>query len=205
MEEKQEDIFHTISEASTEQIYKEKGSKFLGYAYPVSDVSEVEELLHALRKQHPKARHWCYAWQLGVEEPLFRFNDDGEPGNSAGKPIFGQIQAFGLTDVLIVVVRYFGGTKLGVGGLINAYRSAAKLALENAVIVEKKLQNEIQVTFEYPHLDKIMRVIREQGLEVLDQKMEMNCEYRLAVRKAWTQNVVRIFEELRCAKVKRLN
>ncbi len=113
MENSQEDVYLTLSKATIEEVYKEKGSKFLSYAYPLTNVDQVNDHIQVLKKAHPKARHWCYAWQIGVENPTFRSNDDGEPNNSAGKPIFGQIQSFGLTNVLIVVVRYFGGTKLG--------------------------------------------------------------------------------------------
>ena len=175
MRNSQEDVYLTLSRATEEEVYKEKGSKFLAYAFPLTNSDEVDNLIQLLKKAHPKARHWCYAWQTGVENPTFRYNDDGEPNNSAGKPIYGQIQSFGLTNVLIVVVRYFGGTKLGVGGLIAAYRSAARLALENAVLVEKMLTKELNLRFEYAHMDKVMRLIKENALDILSQKMELNC------------------------------
>jgi len=202
MKKQENDLYMTLGHATTEQIYKEKGSKFLAYAYPITAVEETEKYLDLLKKTHAKARHWCYAWQLGVEQPTFRYNDDGEPNNSAGKPIYGQIQSFGLTGVLIVVVRYFGGTKLGVGGLINAYRSAARLALENAELVEKMLKKELILIFDYADMDKVMRVIKDHQLEILDQKMDLACELRIAVRKGRLEDLLTIFDELRNVDVK---
>ncbi len=205
MRNSQEDVYLTLSRATEEEVYKEKGSKFLAYAFPLTNSDEVDNLIQLLKKAHPKARHWCYAWQTGVENPTFRYNDDGEPNNSAGKPIYGQIQSFGLTNVLIVVVRYFGGTKLGVGGLIAAYRSAARLALENAVLVEKMLTKELNLRFEYAHMDKVMRLIKENALDILSQKMELNCFFKVSVRKSNLEQVVKLFEDLRCVEVKKVN
>ncbi len=205
MSKSQEDLYLTLSKSTEGEVYKEKGSKFLGYAYPLTNSDEVDNLIQLLKKAHPKARHWCYAWQVGVENPTFRYNDDGEPNNSAGKPIYGQIQSFGLTNVLIVVVRYFGGTKLGVGGLIVAYRSAARLALENAVLVERMLTKELNLRFEYAHMDKVMRLIKENALDILSQKMELNCFFKVSVRKSNLEEVVKLFEDLRCVEVKKVN
>lgn len=205
MENNQDDLFLTLSREAEGEVYKEKGSKFIGYAYPLEKDVQVEEVIQLLKKAHPKARHWCYAWQKGVENPVFRYNDDGEPNNSAGKPIYGQIQSFGLTNVLIIVVRYFGGTKLGVGGLIVAYRSAAKLALESAELVEKMLTNELSLNFEYEHMDKVMRLIKENSLDIISQKMELNCFFKVLVRKNKTEKVVKLFEDLRCVEVKNIN
>lgn len=197
--------FLTIAKPSDEQIYKEKGSKFLGYAYPIEHVDEVDRFLNEQKKAHPKARHWCYAWQIGVEDPTYRYNDDGEPSSSAGKPIYGQIQSFGLTNVLVIVVRYFGGTKLGVGGLINAYRSAAKLTLEESTIVKKVLLEELTLEFEYADMDKVMRIVKEYGLSIEEQKLELNCYYRIAIPKNNFDKVFKAFEDLRSLKVKKLN
>ena len=205
MNKSHEDVYLTLNKAAEGEVYKEKGSKFLGYAYPLTNSDEVDNLIQLLKKAHPKARHWCYAWQAGVENPTFRYNDDGEPNNSAGKPIYGQIQSFGLTNVLIVVVRYFGGTKLGVGGLIVAYRSAARLALENAVLVERMLTKELNLRFEYAHMDKVMRLIKENALDILSQKMELNCFFKVSVRKSNLEQVVKLFEDLRCVEVKKVN
>ncbi len=201
----QDDVFLTLSKASVEGVYKEKGSKFLAYAYPLTDPGRADDLVQLLKKMHPKARHWCYAWRTGVENPSFRYNDDGEPNNSAGKPIYGQIQSFGLTNVLIVVVRYFGGTKLGVGGLIVAYRSAARLALENAVIVEKMLTEELHLRFEYANLEKVMRLVKDNSLDMLSQEMELDCFFKISVRKNNVEQIVKLFEGLRCVQVKEVN
>ena len=132
------DTYNTILKPTEEVLFKDKNSKFFGYAYPVTTEDEVKNQLAILKKQHHSARHWCYAYQIGTEIIVYRANDDGEPNNSAGQPIYGQIQSFEITNILIVVVRYFGGVKLGVGGLINAYRTAAQLALENAKIIENR-------------------------------------------------------------------
>jgi uncharacterized YigZ family protein len=198
------DLFKTLDQPAAEAVFKEKGSKFLAYAYPLSKQEEVDDLLQSLKKTHPKARHWCYAWQLGVEHPTFRYNDDGEPNNSAGKPIFGQIQSFDLTNVLVVVVRYFGGTKLGVGGLVTAYRSAAKMTLENAVIVERMLMEKVALQFEYAHMDKVMRIIKENDLDIVSQTMELDCLLQILVRKNKLDSVLELFENLRCIKIKQI-
>ena len=131
------DTYKTIEFPSEEILFKEKGSKFFGYAFPVTTEEAIKEHLEILKKQHHTARHWCYAWQLGKSYELYRANDDGEPSNSAGMPIYGQLQSFELTNILLVVVRYFGGTKLGVGGLIQAYKTTAQWALEASEIIEK--------------------------------------------------------------------
>lgn len=198
------DIYQTLAAPSKEALYKEKGSKFLAYAYPLSSQEEVEELLQIQKKKHSKARHWCYAWQVGVENPVFRYNDDGEPNNSAGKPIYGQIQSFGLTNVLIVVVRYFGGTKLGVGGLVNAYKTAAKLACENAKTVKRSVKENLSLQFEYEHMDKVMRIIKENKVTILVQEMHNDCRFQIAVRKNDAARVRKLFENLRCITIKKI-
>jgi len=196
------DLYRTLKRPSDEQVYKEKGSKFLGYAFPIESVTEVDTYIQQLKKAHSKARHWCYAWKIGVENPTFRYNDDGEPSNSAGKPIYGQIQSFELTNILIVVVRYFGGTKLGVGGLVTAYKSAAKLSLEHADVVEKLLMDTLIVGFDYVHMDKVMRIIKEHQLQILQQKMELNCLFEISVRKNKAEDILQIFKDLRCLDAK---
>ena len=205
MEQNRNDFYMTLSKPSVEGVYKEKGSKFLAFAYPLSDPDQVAERIQSLKKAHPKARHWCYAWQVGVENPVFRTSDDGEPNNSAGKPIYGQIQSFGLTNLLIVVIRYFGGTKLGVGGLIVAYRSAAKFALENAQLVEKILTKELSLQFDYVNMDKVMRLIKENAITIRSQKMELNCFFIISMRKNELERIVKLFEGLRCVEVKKIN
>lgn len=178
------DSYKTISRPTEEVLYKEKNSKFFGYAFPIQKEEEVKEILESIKKVHYNARHWCYAFQLGAEQIYYRANDDGEPSNTAGAPIYGQIQSFEVTDVLIVVVRYFGGVKLGVGGLITAYRATAQMAMEEADIIEKTIDKKFKVRFEYKDMNNVMRVIKEKNLNILDQKMEMSCEIELSIRKS---------------------
>ena len=142
---------------------------------------------------------------MGVAQQSYRYSDDGEPNNSAGKPIYGQIQSFGLTDVLVVVVRYFGGTKLGVGGLVSAYRSSAKLALQNSLLIEKMLMENLRLKFDYQDMDKVMRVVKENDLSIVDQKMELDCLFKVSVRKSKVDQIEKIFKDLRCIKITRLN
>lgn len=192
------DLYKTISKPSLEVLFKEKNSKFYGYAFPVTKEDDVKLLLENLKKQHHSARHFCYAYQLGKEDKslIYRANDDGEPNNSAGMPIYGQIQSFGVTDILIVVIRYFGGVKLGVGGLISAYKTAAQMALENAKIVERTINFELSLEFEYNLLNNVMRIIKEQNLTVSSQEMELNCKIVLTVRKKNLQKIKKRFQTI---------
>lgn len=170
------DTYKTIAIPSEETLFKEKSSKFFGYAYPITTEEEVKPILEELRKIHPNARHICYAYQIGHEKITYRANDDGEPNNSAGAPIYGQIQSFGLTDVLVAVVRFFGGTKLGVGGLISAYKIAAQSTLDICDIIEKTVDVHFTITFDYQNMNKAMRVIKEKKLEFVKQEMEMDAD-----------------------------
>ncbi|VXC23589.1 YigZ family protein [Flavobacterium sp. 9AF] len=190
------DTYKTLQNPSEEILYKEKNSKFFGYAFPVTNENEIKEIVSELKKQHYNARHWCYAYQIGTEHMYYRVNDDGEPSNSAGMPIYGQIQSFEVTNVLIVVVRYFGGVKLGVGGLISAYKTAAQMALENAFIIEKTIDIHFLITFDYKNMNKVMRVVKEQQLAIISQKMEMNCQIEIATRKQNEEKINQIFESL---------
>ena len=185
------DTYKTIDQPTEEILFKEKNSKFFGYAFSVTTIDEVKIYVEQLKKQHFGAVHFCYAYQIGTEKNEFRANDDGEPSNSAGIPIYGQIQSFGLTNILIVVVRFFGGTKLGVGGLITAYKTTAQLALENASIIEKTIDVNFKITFEYKNTNKVMRIIKEKQLEIRSQRMENHCELIVVTRK---QNAERIFD-----------
>ncbi|TRZ41061.1 IMPACT family protein [Robertkochia solimangrovi] len=188
------DSYKTIDGNSEEVLFKEKGSKFFGYAYHVSDEEAISDILDSLRAKHHSARHWCYAWQLGEEEFRYRANDDGEPSNSAGMPIYGQIQSFELTNVLIVVVRYFGGIKLGVGGLISAYKTTAQMALESSPIIEKTINRCFRIQFGYPDMNKVMRIIKERNLEITDQKMDLTCEMTVSTRKGDVGKLLNDFE-----------
>jgi uncharacterized YigZ family protein len=196
MDFSENDLYKTIDFPSEEVLLKEKNSKFFGYAFPISSEEEVKEILDLLRKEHFSARHWCYAYQIGTEKIQYRANDDGEPNNSAGMPIYGQIQSFEVTNVLVVVVRYFGGVKLGVGGLISAYKTAAQMALENATIVEKTINKHFVISFGYAHMNKVMRIIKEKNLQIVAQKMEMDCEIEISIRKKNVQNLLDTFENL---------
>jgi uncharacterized YigZ family protein len=199
-----DDIYKTITKPSKETLFKDKNSKFYGYAFPVNTEEAIKSSLEFLRKKHYSARHFCYAWQLGVESLRYRANDDGEPSNSAGMPIYGQIQSFELTNILVVSVRYFGGTKLGVGGLINAYRSSAKLALESSIIEEKTIDIYFQLNFEYDLMSKVLRIIKENSININDQKLELNCELNISVRKSNSNKIFKIFDSLYKVEIKSL-
>ena len=188
------DSYKTIKQASKEGLFKDKGSKFYGYAFPVTNEEEIKEKIELLKKQHYNARHWCYAWQLGKKYDHYRANDDGEPSNSAGMPIYGQLQSFNVTNILVVVVRYFGGTKLGVGGLIKAYKNGAKLALENSIIIHKTIDEVFLIKFEYPEMNTIMRIIKDENISIINQKMELDCQFIISIRKKEAIRIFKIFE-----------
>ncbi len=190
------DTYNTIDDAVENILFKEKNSKFIGYAYPITSENEVKTHIENLKSAHFSARHWCYAYQIGTETIKFRANDDGEPSNSAGMPIYGQIQSFDITNVLIVVVRYFGGVKLGVGGLISAYKTTAQLTLEEANIIEKTIDKHFKITFDYKNMNKVMRIIKEKNIDIVNQKMELNCEIEIATRKKNAKQIFDIFSTL---------
>lgn len=179
-----EDQYHTISENSVgEGYYTEKRSKFLAFAHHVETVEEVKGIVSAYRKQYYDARHCCYAYMLGPEQKTFRANDDGEPSSTAGKPILGQINSAGLTDILIVVVRYYGGVNLGTGGLIVAYRTAAADAIANATIEVRQVEETIKYDFTYPMMNDVMRIVKEIQPQVVDQQFDNTCSITLRIRK----------------------
>ena len=179
-----EDQYHTISENSVgEGYYTEKRSKFLAFAHHVETVEEVKSIVSAYRKQYYDARHCCYAYMLGPEQKAFRANDDGEPSSTAGKPILGQINSAGLTDILIVVVRYYGGVNLGTGGLIVAYRTAAADAIANATIEVRQVEETIKYDFTYPMMNDVMRIVKEMQPQVVDQQFDNACSITLRIRK----------------------
>lgn len=190
------DTYKTISKISQGELYKEKNSKFLGFTFPVINEGEIKPLLEKLKKEYYSARHWCYAYKIGSETFKYRVNDDGEPNNSAGMPIYGQIQSFEVTNVLIVVIRYYGGVKLGVGGLINAYKTAAQSALENAEIIEKTINKEFQLVFEYKNMSKVMRILKENQVEVINQTLEHSCLLEISVRKSNNKKVFELFDAI---------
>ncbi len=190
------DTYKTIAAPSDEILFKEKNSKFFGYAFPVTSEEEIKTHLDLLRKKHFGAVHFCYAFQIGTEKIQFRANDDGEPSNTAGMPIYGQIQSFDVTNVLVVVVRFFGGVKLGVGGLISAYRTTAQMALEEAEIIEKTINIHYIVSFDYKNINKVMRVVKEKNLTIISQNMETSCVIEIATRKKNAEIVFDIFKTM---------
>ncbi len=193
--------YRTINKPVEQVLYKEKGSKFIGYLFSVTNEEEVKEQLQAIKKQYHDARHWCYAYRLEFDGSKYRVNDDGEPSNTAGQPIYGQLLSFEVTNVLLIVVRYFGGVKLGVGGLIKAYRTCAEETLTTAIIEEKTIQQTFQIISSYEHVDKVMRVIKTFALEIQSQEMYLDCKFTLLSPLAIFSEVLSAFEKLRCVKI----
>ena len=194
MEFSDNQTYRTVEKSSKAVLFKEQKSKFYGYVYSLTYAEEVKEIIENLRKKHPTSNHVCYAWRIGVDEVSYRANDDGEPNNSAGIPIFGQILAYDVTYVLVVVVRIFGGTKLGVGGLMSAYKTTAQMALDCSEIVEKTLQSKLLVSCKYDDLDKVMRIAKQHHLEITSQVMKLDCSLVLGVPKNQTNKIVALLE-----------
>ena len=189
------DLYKTIS-APTEGYYKEKGSKFTGFAIPIFSEEEFKKHLARIKKEHPDSGHYCYGFRLGADNKLYRYSDDGEPSSTAGKPIFGQIQSYNLTNIMIVVTRYFGGTKLGVGGLITAYRAAAKEALDNAKIVNRTVDNIYQIKFGYKIMSEVMNFIKKNELEVISQVLEESGTIQFRIRQSEAENLIEQLENI---------
>ena len=196
----QEDTYKTIIGVA-EGIYTEKRSKFIAIAIPVHTVEEIKQHLDIYQKKYYDARHVCYAYMLGHERKDFRANDNGEPSGTAGKPILGQINSNGLTDILIVVVRYFGGIKLGTSGLIVAYKAAAAEAISNAKIIEKTVDEEIAVAFEYPFMNDVMRIVKEEEPEILEQSYDMDCLMKLRIRRSMMEKLRARLEKVETARI----
>jgi len=189
------DSFQTIAAAS-EGFFKDRGSKFYAFAYPVQTEAEISQIQKQLRKKFYDARHHVYAFRLGAKKDIFRASDDGEPANSSGPPILGQIRSHELSDILIVVIRYFGGTKLGIPGLINAYRTAAEDAIDHAKIIKKMVNDTVHLKFEYPLMNRVMRVIKEEKLEQITTKFELACEISLHIRQSQTKRILEKFNQI---------
>ncbi len=189
------DSYKTIKTAS-EGFFKDRSSKFFAYAFPVKSEDEISEMQKMLRKKHYDARHHVYAFRLGAEKKHYRCSDDGEPANSSGPPVLGQLQSFNLTDVLIVVVRYFGGTKLGVPGLINAYKTAAAEAIKNAEIIEKTVDAHINLKFGYQDVNNVMRVIKEENLNIVNQEFTTDCSIKIQIRKGDAERIANKFRKI---------
>jgi uncharacterized YigZ family protein len=197
--------YKTLETPSNEVLYKDKGSKFFGYAFPIKTKEEFKSIIEHIKQKHSSAGHFCFAYQLGIEIPYYRASDDGEPSNSAGLPIYGQLQAFGITNVLVVVVRYFGGTKLGVGGLISAYKNTAKLSLEASTIKTLDVLIPLKLTFAYKDLSQVMRIIKKYQLVLKSQRLEMDCEVEILVKKMTLKTIKTTFEAFHKIKVEMLN
>ena len=199
-----DDTYKTITAAS-EGLYKEKMSKFLSFAEPCRTAQEALDIVKLYRNEYCDARHCCWAYMLGPERREFRSNDDGEPSGTAGKPILGQINSAELTDILIIVVRYFGGVKLGTSGLTQAYKTVAAEAIANASVEERTVDDLLDVSFEYPFMNAVMRVVKEEGPQVLGQSFDNNCVLHLRIRKSLSGRLQKRFEDLRCVKVEVLD
>jgi uncharacterized YigZ family protein len=184
-----DDTYKTIAQPA-EGIFRDRGSKFLGYAYPISSDADIKPIVAKLKAEHPKANHHCWAIRLGIDRSVFRVNDDGEPSGTAGRPILNTLLSKNITNVLVVIVRYFGGTLLGVPGLINAYKLTTEAALEQAEIIEKTVNDIYTITFEYPQMNDVMRIIKEEQLQVLEQTSELNCAIKVAIRKTQVEQVM---------------
>lgn len=195
-----EDTYREIV-TSTEGLFKDKGSKFIAHAFNVHSEEEIKLHLDDLRKKYYDARHHCYAYILNPDKSAFRYNDDGEPSSSAGKPIHGQLLSFDLTNVLVVVIRYFGGTKLGIPGLINAYREATKEALSQAEIVELFVKDVYTISFQYPDMNLVMRILKDENLEQFDQDFAVDCKLSFAVRRMESERVFQKFKEIHTIKI----
>ncbi|MBE0391419.1 YigZ family protein [Flavobacterium sp. PL002] len=197
------DTYNTIAFESEETLLKEKNSKFFGYAFPISSEEELKPIIETLKKKHPHAGHFCYAYQIGTDTITYRANDDGEPSNSAGMPIYGQLQSFDVTNTVVIVVRLFGGTKLGVGGLISAYKTSAQITLESCDIIEKTIDIHYLISFDYKNMNKVMRVIKEKNLDIVTQEMEIKEEtglpigiIEIKIRKKNAEQIADIFHSL---------
>ena len=189
--------YQTIKKPVNDQLFKDRGSKFIGDAFPVKDEDDVKDRLAEIQQKHKKANHHCYAYSLGYNESYIRYNDDGEPSNSAGKPIYGQIYGFEITDVLIVVTRYFGGTKLGVGGLIHAYKTTTQLCLNQAKIIEKEITKPLEIHCEYDQMNEVLKLVKKENLSIKKQDLQLKCRYVLAVNVDQFSGIKKQFELLK--------
>lgn len=177
-----DDTYQTI-EKPTESIFRDRGSKFLGFAYPINSENDIKGIVAQLKAEHPKANHHCWAMRLGTERSVYRVNDDGEPSGTAGRPILNILLSKDVTNILVVVVRYFGGTLLGVPGLINAYKVATEEALKLATIVPKTVNDVYTISFDYLQMNDVMRIVKEDNLNILQQQFDNDCSIKLSIRK----------------------
>jgi uncharacterized YigZ family protein len=192
----EQEFYYTIEKEAVAE-FKDRGSKFIGYACPIKSVDEFKDRLNEIKKEHPKATHHCFAYRLGLDGNSFRVSDDGEPSGSAGRPILGQIDSKGLVNTLVVVVRYFGGTLLGVPGLINAYKSTAALALQMTPLAQKQVEKEYIVQFDYTQVGEIMAVVKQYNCRVVRQEMQLFCNMTIAIPKNRVMETVYKLQEIR--------
>lgn len=195
-----DDTYKTIKKVS-EGTFRDKGSKFIAYAYPFEDENDLKDLLATVRSEHPKARHWCYAYRLSPDRSVFRVNDDGEPSGSAGRPILNTLLSYDITNILVVVVRYFGGTLLGIPGLINAYKVATQEALNVAEIIEKTQEDVYKIDFDYLQMNEVMRIIKEDNLAIHQQEFDNRCSITLSIRKLEVNQVIGRLEKIENSKL----
>lgn len=198
-----EDTYQTLAAASEGQ-FKDRGSRFIGYAFPVRDETEVKTCLLQIKKEHPSATHHCYAYRFGLDKTAFRVNDDGEPSGSAGRSILNQLLSQQVTNVLVVVVRYYGGTMLGIPGLINAYKTATQAAIDNGKIIQKTINDRYRVQFEYLQLNDVMKIIKEEGCEIRAQDFENTCSMELEIRKTAVNRSLEKLQKVASAKIEYL-
>ena len=196
-----EDIYFTI-EAKSESIFRDRGSKFQGYAYPVTSDQDIKSIIAGLKKEHPKANHHCWAMRWSTDRSVFKLNDDGEPSGTAGRPILNTLLSKNVTNIAVVVVRYFGGTLLGVPGLINAYKSATELALAEAKIIEKTVNDVYTIAFDYLQMNEVMRIVKDDNLQLLEQAFDNSCSIKISVRKMQVEQVISKFQKLPSVKIK---
>lgn len=199
----EQDFYYTISSNGTAE-FKERGSKFIAYAFPIKSVGDFKQCLDLLKKEHPKASHHCFAYRLGLDGNNFRVSDDGEPSGTAGRPILGQIDSKQVTDILIVVVRYFGGTLLGVPGLINAYKTAASLVLQTTAIVQKSVELAYTLQFDYTIVNEVMNIIKQYNITVIEKDLNLFCSMKIGIQKSRLEEVMYKLKELRSVEVVRM-
>ena len=197
----EQEFYNTIGKESVAE-FKDRGSKFIAYAYPVKTVEDFKKRLDLVRKEHPKATHHCFAYRLGIDKNQFRVSDDGEPSGTAGRPILGQIDSKSLTDTLIVVVRYFGGTLLGVPGLIAAYKSAASLVLQTLPVVQMPIEKNFVVSFDYTMINEVMKLVKQMNCTVINQEMNLFCTMTIGIPKSKLTEAIYRFEDLRNLEIK---
>lgn len=196
------DYYQTIDKQGYAE-FKDRGSRFLAYAFPMNSPDAFKQQLQQLKKEHPKAVHHCFAYRIGLDGNLFRVSDDGEPSGSAGKPILGQIDSKGLTDIGVIVVRYFGGTLLGVPGLINAYRSSAAMALQMIPVVQKSIEIHYDVSFDYTIMNEVMMIVKQFNCAILHQELQLFCLLKIGVPKSRLKEVIYKFKDLHTVTIQR--